>query len=208
MQQALGLMGDQALMFGITVALGIGGIAALFLALFWPRRWRLRYRVEVFFVLLLAGLVVYADFNSAATYQAYEAVLPGEEAVSGQVAEGAAEAFDRDIRVFAYQWGFVFLDEKDAASRNAVKVAPGDKVLFRIMANDVIHGFNVPVARMTTEFEPGETRAIWIRAPETPGKYLIQCVNYCGLGHAQMKAWLVVGGDGDGEAADGDHAQG
>jgi heme/copper-type cytochrome/quinol oxidase subunit 2 len=36
---------------------------------------------------------------------------------------------------------------------------------------------------------------MWIRAPEKPGKYLIQCLNYCGLGHAQMKAWLVVGGD-------------
>lgn len=208
MQQALGLMGDQALMFGVTVALGVGGIAALLLALFWPRRWRLRYRVEVIFVLLLAALAVYADFNSAATYQAYEAVLPDEGEVSGRVAGEAAGSFDRDIRVFAYQWGFVFLDENDAASRNAVKVAPGDKVLFRIMANDVIHGFNVPVARMTTEFEPGETRAIWIRAPETPGKYLIQCVNYCGLGHAQMKAWLVVAGDGDGEAADDDHARG
>ena len=207
MQQALGLMGDQAMMFGITIALGVGGIAALFLALFWPRRWRLRYRVEVGFVLLLAGLAVYADFNSAATYQAYEAVLPGEVSVSGKVADGAAEAFDRDIRVFAYQWGFVFLDEQDAASRNAVKVAPGDKVLFRIMANDVIHGFNVPVARMTTEFEPGETRAIWIRAPEAPGKYLIQCVNYCGLGHAQMKAWLVVAGE-DQEDETGGHAEG
>lgn len=193
MQQALGLMGDQAVMFGITVALGVGGIAALFLALFWPRRWRLRYRVEVGFVLLLAGLAVYADFNSVATYRAYEADLPDKGVVSGKIVGEAAEAFDRDIRVFAYQWGFVFLDEQDAASRNAVKVAPGDKVLFRIMANDVIHGFNVPVARMTTEFEPGETRAIWIRAPEAPGKYLIQCVNYCGLGHAQMKAWLVVG---------------
>ena len=207
MQQALGLMGDQAMMFGITIALGVGGIAALFLALFWPRRWRLRYRVEVGFVLLLAGLAVYADFNSAATYQAYEAVLPGEVSVSGKVADGAAEAFDRDIRVFAYQWGFVFLDEQDAASRNAVKVAPGDKVLFRIMANDVIHGFNVPVARMTTEFEPGETRAIWIRAPEAPGKYLIQCVNYCGLGHAQMKAWLVVAGE-DRDDETGGHAEG
>ena len=46
---------------------------------------------------------------------------------------------------------------------------------------------------MTTEFEPNEVRYIWILAPKKPGKYLIQCLNYCGLGHAQMKAWLVVG---------------
>ncbi len=73
------------------------------------------------------------------------------------------------------------------------------------MANDVIHGFNIPAARLTTEFDPGDTRAVWIRAPEVPGKYLIQCLNYCGLGHAQMKAWLVVDDDsGDGDVGDGD----
>lgn len=194
MQYALGLTGDQALMVGITMALGVAGVTALFAALFWPRRWQLKYRMEVGFILLLAALVVYADNRSAATYQAYEAGLPETAALSGkiQAAETGGE-FDRRINVFAYQWGFVFLDEHGAASRNAVLIGPGERVLFRLAANDVIHGFNVPVARMTTEFEPGETRSIWIRAPERPGKYLIQCLNYCGLGHAQMKAWLVVG---------------
>lgn len=205
MQHALGLMGDQATMVYITLALGVGGITALFMALFWPRRWRLKYRVEVAFVVLLAALAVYADSNSAATYQAYEAGLPDREALSGEVAfDAGAAGFDRHVRVYAFQWGFIFFDEHGAAARNAVKVKPRERVLFTLMSNDVIHGFNIPVARMTTEFEPEETRAIWIRAPEKPGKYLIQCLNYCGLGHAQMKAWLVVG-DEDGDAATGDH---
>ncbi len=196
MQNALGLMGDQAIMMAITLALGIGGITALFMALFWPRRWRLHYRIEVGFVVLLVALAVYADGNSARTYQAYEADLPDERALSGEAAfDARAAGFDRAIKVYAFQWGFVFLDEHGAASRNAVKVAPGARVLFTLMANDVIHGFNIPAARLTTEFDPGETRAIWIRAPEAPGKYLIQCLNYCGLGHSQMKAWLVVGDD-------------
>ncbi len=194
MQHALGLMGDQALMVGITMALGVAGVAALFAALFWPRRWQLKSRIEVGFVVLLAGLAIFADHRSAATYQAYEAGLPEPAALSGRIGTSSGDVeFDRKVNVFAYQWGFVFLDEHGAASRNAVRVAPGEAVLFRLAANDVIHGFNVPVSRMTTEFEPGETRSIWIRAPEQPGKYLIQCLNYCGLGHAQMKAWLVVG---------------
>lgn len=201
MQHALGLMGDQSMMVAITGALGIAGILALFMALFWPRRWHLKYRMEVGFVILLAVLAVYADYRSAATYEAYEANLPDEAALSGKIAfDARAVGFDRQVNVYAFQWGFVFLDEGGAASRNAVRVAPGEKVLFNLAANDVIHGFNIPVARMTTEFEPGEFRSIWIRAPEKPGKYLIQCLNYCGLGHAQMKAWLVVG---DGEAVDG-----
>ena len=67
--------------------------------------------------------------------------------------------------------------------------------MFRIFGNDVIHGMNIPVVGITAEVEPGVERDIWIRAPEIPGKYLIQCLNYCGVGHAQMKAWLVVEGE-------------
>ncbi|MEQ8356673.1 MAG: hypothetical protein RH942_14115 [Kiloniellaceae bacterium] len=194
MQNALGLMADQNIMIGITLALTVAGVATLFMALFWPQRWRLKYRMEFGFIALLAVLIVYADANSARTYTTYEAELPAAGAFSGMVTEpDTAGAFDRSIRVYAFQWGFVFLDEKGEASRNAVSVQPGQKVLFTILTNDVIHGFNIPAARITTELDPGETREIWIRAPAAPGKYLIQCLNYCGLGHAQMKAWLVVG---------------
>lgn len=196
MQNALGLMGDQALMLAITFILGFAGIAALFLALFWPRRWRMKYRMEVVFVLILLVAAVFADQRSAATYAAYEANFKAENAVSGKVVERErSSAFDREITVISFQWGFGFITEDRQASRNAVSVKPSDKVLFRILSNDVIHGFNIPVAGITTEFDPGSSREIWIRAPEKPGKYLIQCLNYCGVGHAQMKAWLVVEGE-------------
>ncbi len=36
MQHALGLSGEAATMFAIMVALGVAGLAALFMALFWP----------------------------------------------------------------------------------------------------------------------------------------------------------------------------
>ncbi len=202
MQQALGVTGDQAIMIGITFAMGVAGILGLFMALFWPRRWRLHYRMEIAFVVVLAGVMIYADRNAAQTYQAYEAGLEAEQGISGQMVAGQSPdgqlgaEFDQRVRVYAFQWGFLFFDENGAASRNAVKVAPGAKVLFTIAANDVIHGFNIPVARVTTELEPGRIQSIWIRAPEKPGKYLIQCLNYCGLGHTQMKAWLVVENDG------------
>lgn len=204
MQNALGLLGDQALMFGIMVALGVAGIVALLMALFWPRRWHLKYRIEIAFVALLAVLVVYADVDSANTYRAYESQIRGEAmADEAQAAESGDMDFDRHVRVLAFQWGFVFLDEHGAASRNAVRVGTGERVLFSIMSSDVIHGFNIPVARLTTEFEPGEVRRVWIKTPDQTGKYLMQCLNYCGLGHAQMKAWLVVGTEGESNSANG-----
>ena len=195
MENALGASGYTATMMALVfIVLGLG-IAALFAALFLPARWKLKYRMEFLFVGLLVVMVWYADQESTAMYKQYQ----GEIAKAGFVdAEGEAregDNFDRVIRVVAFQWGFAFLTDEDEISRNAAVVKPGEKVLFRIFANDVIHGFNIPAVGITAEFDPGVERDLWITAPREPGKYLIQCLNYCGVGHAQMKAWLVVEGE-------------
>lgn len=191
-------------MFAIMVALGVAGIVALFMALFWPRRWHVPFRVEVVFAFILTALAVYADQNSSATFHAYEAELPGAEAAVVFDATPPA-AFDRMVTVLTFQWGFLFLEPDGVASRNAVLAKPGEKILFRVLSNDVIHGFNIPAVQLVTEVDPGGVRLVWIRAPETPGKYLVQCVDYCGVGHAQMKAWLVIK---DNDQAATEHPQG
>ena len=193
MENALGLSGYQATMMSIVYALGLLGIGALFMAVFWPKRWKLKYRMEVAFVVLLIGLVWYADRKSSEVFGAYQADLNASGELTPETAE-PRDAFDRTLRVIAFQWGFAFLTAEDEISRNAAVVKPGERVLFQLFANDVIHGFNIPAVGITSEFDPDEGREVWIRAPEKPGKYLIQCLNYCGVGHAQMKAWLVVEG--------------
>jgi cytochrome c oxidase subunit 2 len=193
MENALGVSGYQATMMALVlIVLGIG-IAALFLALFVPVRWKLKYSMELGFVALLVALVWYADKRSTEIYSAYQDELARAGVLSAQ-ATASPEGFDRTLRLIAFQWGFAFLTDDNEISRNAAIVRPGEKVLFRIFSNDVIHGFNIPAVGLTAEFEPGVERGLWIRAPEEPGKYLIQCLNYCGVGHAQMKAWLVVEG--------------
>jgi len=196
MENALGLAGYQSTMMIIVfVVLGFG-IAALFAALFLPTRWRLPYSMEFLFIGLLLVMVWYGDSRSAEIYEAYQAPLE-EEGVLETGYDPENSNFDQVIRVLAFQWGFAFINEEDEISRNAAVVQPGERVLFSLFANDVIHGFNIPAAGITAEFEPGAERDVWIRAPEEPGRYLIQCLNYCGVGHAQMKAWLVVEGDED-----------
>lgn len=194
MENALGLSGYQAIMMTIVFALGLLGIVGLFLAIFWPQRWRLKYRIEVGFVVLLLGLAWYADARSTAIFTEYQSAIRESGTVSSEPTAPSGK-FDRELKVIAFQWGFAFLTEENKISRNAAVVKPGEKVLFRIFSNDVIHGFNIPAVGITAEIEPSqEGSAVWIRAPKKPGKYLIQCLNYCGVGHAQMKAWLVVEG--------------
>lgn len=195
MENALGASGYTATMLALVfIVLGLG-IAALFAALFLPTRWKLKYRMEFLFVVLLIGLVWYADRESTAIYKAYQGEIKKAGYIGAAEAAESGQNFDRVLKVIAFQWGFAFLTEEDAISRNAAVVKPGEKVLFRIFGNDVIHGLNIPVAGITAEIEPGIERDLWIRAPDKPGKYLIQCLNYCGIGHAQMKAWLVVEGE-------------
>lgn len=190
MYEALGLGETRVALIAITIALGAGGVAALLASLFWPRRLKLPYSAEIAFVGVLVVLLVYGDFASSRAYRAYESVMP--QAAGSSVGDRPAGSFDREFDVLAFQWGFLFFDG-NVGIRNAVRVEPGERVLFRVLANDVIHGFSVPAAEITAEIEPGAVRYVWLRAPDAPGKYLIQCMNYCGLGHAQMKAWLVVG---------------
>ncbi|NQU60670.1 MAG: hypothetical protein HQ512_06040 [Rhodospirillales bacterium] len=195
MENALGIWGPQAVMMAVTASFTFLGIIMLLAAVFMKKRWRPSYMFELGFIAVMLGLAFYADQLSVGTYTAYQENLNGEEKkVSGNYVGKGEAAFDRVVTVIAYQWGYAFIDEKKRLSRNAVVVKPGEKVLFKIVSNDLIHGFNIPVAQITAEIDPDGKREVWIKAPDKPGKYLIQCVNYCGVGHTQMKAWLVVRG--------------
>ena len=187
MENALGIWGPQATLMAITASFTVLGMVMLLAALFMGKRWKPSYAFEFAFIAVMIGLVFYADWSSVKTYEAYQENLNAEEKkVSGNYVGKGEAAFDRVITVIAFQWGFAFINEKDEISRNAAVVNVGDKVLFKIMSNDVIHGFNIPVAQITAEIDPDSKREMWIRAPDKPGKYLIQCVNYCGVGHAQI----------------------
>ncbi len=193
MENALGIWGPQAIMMAITASFTVLGMVMLLAAILMKRRWKPSYTFEFAFIAVMLGLVWYADHLSVGTYAAYQENLNSEEKkVSGNYTGKGEDAFDRVFTVVAFQWGFAFINEDEEISRNTAIVEPGQKVLFKIVSNDVIHGFNIPVAQITAEVDPDNRREVWIKAPDKPGKYLIQCVNYCGVGHAQMKAWLFV----------------
>lgn len=208
MQNALGLIGDQDVLFAIMLGLGLLGIGTLFFALFVPGRWQVPYSVEVVCGAILLVIVMGGAYYSTKTVDQYWADVPDIEAAAEEAGkveiDYGAEAFDKAVSAYLYQWGFIFINPDGSATRNALAVEPGDRVLVHILANDVIHGFQIPAARIVTEVDPKAVRSIWFRAPEEPGKYLIQCVDYCGIGHHQMKAWLVVG---DGGGADEDEKE-
>ena len=131
MESALGLDSYQAtMMILVFVVLGLG-IGALFLALFLPVRWKLKYWMEFAFVGLLFVFVGYGDWRSAEIVEAYQAEMAQAGVLDEPALEGASD-FDQEIKVIAFQWGFAFLTEGNEISRNAAVVQPGETILFRI----------------------------------------------------------------------------
>ncbi|MCC7183447.1 MAG: cytochrome c oxidase subunit II [Rhodocyclaceae bacterium] len=74
-------------------------------------------------------------------------------------------------------------------------VKAGSEVEFRVTSADVNHGFGIysPTGHIVaqTQAMPEYTNKLLYRFTE-PGTYTIQCIEYCGLGHAPMNATLEV----------------
>lgn len=74
-------------------------------------------------------------------------------------------------------------------------VKAGSPVEFRVTSDDVNHGFALyaPDGRIVTQTQamPGFTNKL-LYTFTTPGTYTVQCLEYCGLGHAPMKTTLEV----------------
>ncbi len=63
------------------------------------------------------------------------------------------------------------------------------KVLLR--SADVLHDFYIPEIRAKMDLVPGTVSYLWF-TPTKTGSYDILCAAYCGIGHPQMRAKLVV----------------
>ena len=74
-------------------------------------------------------------------------------------------------------------------------VEAGSAVEFRVASADVNHGFALysPDGRIVSQTQamPGYTNKL-LHTFDTPGKYTVMCLEYCGLGHAPMTATINV----------------
>jgi cytochrome c oxidase subunit 2 len=89
-----------------------------------------------------------------------------------------------------FAWTFDYGQEgvKRAGELHLVKDKP---YLFKLHAKDVIHSFWVPEFRMKKDAVPGMTTQVRVE-PTRNGTYTLACTELCGLGHATMRARVVV----------------
>ena len=106
---------------------------------------------------------------------------------------GARRDGVKEFSIRVYAWGF---------SPKVIRVDPGETVRFRVVSDDIQHGFAINELGLNLQLVSGrEVRSPDVKVALPPGKYPIQCSTFCGLGHPSMKASLVVGDPGPTPAA-------
>lgn len=96
-----------------------------------------------------------------------------------------------EIETYAqmYSWIFVYPDGKE--TENEIVVPMGRPVRLNVTSEDVIHGLFIPAFRIKVDAVPGVNTYAWFY-PEKPGRFFVQCTEFCGVGHADMNAVLRV----------------
>jgi cytochrome c oxidase subunit 2 len=105
------------------------------------------------------------------------------------IEEVPAEA--ESIKVIGQQWFWSFEHADGTKEINELHVEKNKPYRFEITSIDVNHNFNVPDWTLLMDAVPGRINTLWNMFTEE-GEYLIQCREYCGFSHYNMKAKLFV----------------
>lgn len=88
-----------------------------------------------------------------------------------------------------WQWAFEYPDGRRALSELHVEVNKPYKLV--MTSEDVIHSFSVPSFRNKMDVLPGRYTSFWFEAT-IPGEHQVFCTEYCGDGHSDMLAKIIV----------------
>jgi cytochrome c oxidase subunit 2 len=95
------------------------------------------------------------------------------------------------IKAIGQQWFWTFEHADGTKEIGELHVKKGVPYRFEVISQDVIHSFNIPDFTILMDAIPGRVNSVWNMFDQT-GEYLIQCREYCGLLHYNMKAKLFV----------------
>ncbi len=95
------------------------------------------------------------------------------------------------VKVIGQQWFWTFEHEDGKKELGELHLVEGTPYRFEITSKDVNHSFNIPDLAVLMDAVPGRINHFWVM-PDASGEYLIQCREYCGFSHYQMRAKLFV----------------
>ena len=107
--------------------------------------------------------------------------------MKAQIAPG--ESMEIVVSAKKWQWEFEYPD--GMRSLNELHVPVNRPVRLIMGSQDVLHSFYVPAFRIKMDVVPGRYTQAWFEATH-PGTYQLFCTEYCGKGHSDMLAKIVV----------------
>ncbi|MBG81309.1 MAG: cytochrome c oxidase subunit II [Phycisphaerae bacterium] len=102
-----------------------------------------------------------------------------------------------EVTVVGHRWWWEFdYPEYGFVTAGELHIPIGDdntpiSTFLTLESADVIHSFWVPQLAGKTDVVPNRINHLWLE-PNTPGRYLGQCAEYCGGAHANMLITVVV----------------
>ena len=96
-----------------------------------------------------------------------------------------------EIKVTGQSWFWTFDYPEGGSTLNELVVPSGVPIKIVLSSRDVIHSFYIPVMRAKMDVLPNRYNVMWFDAQQE-GIYPIFCTEYCGTGHSQMNAQVIV----------------
>ncbi len=175
--------------------------------------WDLWFWVSVFFTVLITGLAVFfcikyrfrkgirevadpsTDHNTALeiTWSVIPLIIMMVMFVLGfkdymNMQTPPSGCYNIGVQAWQWHWQFTY---PDGAATNTLYMPVNTPVKFSMTSKDVLHGFWIPQFSVQRDVVPGRTMTVWVKAVHT-GHFVLQCSEYCGDGHSEMRANVDV----------------
>jgi cytochrome c oxidase subunit 2 len=111
--------------------------------------------------------------------------------VRGYLNAAVAPGNAMEINVTAEKWLWTFTYPTGLTTVNELRVPKDRPVRLVMSAKDVLHGLYIPEFRIKQDVVPGSYTSVWFEATEAK-ETTILCTEYCGTGHSDMLAKVVV----------------
>ena len=140
------------------------------------------------------GEPIHGNTRLEAVWTAIPALLMvGTAVYSGLVLADIEEtkANTQEVQITGQQFAWTFDYTQLGFKAGELHLVKDTPYHFKLKAKDVNHSFWVPQFRMKKDAVPGLTTDIRV-TPTRAGRYTLVCTELCGLGHATMRAPIVV----------------
>jgi len=160
-------------------------------------RWLIGLTTVGIIGLLAPGLAVYADYVRPPA-DALQLEIVGQQWQWRYRLPGASGKLGGSDARFVSAVNPLGLDPADPAGQdnivilgNEVHLPLGRPIKVLLRSHDVLHDFFVPPFRARMNIVPGQVSTFWF-TPTQPGRYESLCAQLCGVGHPNMRGFVVV----------------